>query len=439
MTRDPWRRHKLATAMAAPPAYSSHTPAYSYTDAHTHAQPTPAYSDTPDASECTMQFTSLDTSLSNTVNSNFRLTHARTQPPVAPAVTDFIYKTDHMEVNLGSRVWGLRTPAYGRLGHVEGSIRFLGKQAHVSRVGVKLQAKISIRTSNFGQVSGQEDVRFLKQSITIYSPNRPSGSTTTWNGEHPFSFALPKTAKIKGSNAPLPPTGVICLPSTFCEVTYVLKIDMARKGLRRHERLTVPIYYLPKSRPSEPPAMSILWPRMSASECLYASHERISTVALTEGSPAAKPDNAHQRSTIKVSLPTPAIFTSGSRIPFTISFAFPSGAVMPALLIPNVRIELIKCTRLSRLGGLEIPQHAERVIGRADIENIKEVLGEAYGVTQTHLSGTIEAGHEGRESSWNVYAMVDVHYIVRIVVGPPRSMQAPRPQFREAVPNTQSV
>lgn len=151
---------------------------------------------------------------------------------------------------------------------------------------------------------------------------------------------------------------------------------------------------------------------------------------------------------------------------------------MPALLIPNVRIELIKRTRLSRLGGLEISQHAERVIGRADIENIKEVLGEAYGVTQTHLSGTIEAGHEGRESSWNVYAMVDVHYIVRIVVGPPRSMQAnvaswkgevevrmvtdlwgtlereliatggtpmpalaqaPRPQFREAVPNTQSV
>lgn len=128
--------------------------------------------------------------------------------------------------------------------------------------------------------------------------------------------------------------------------------------------------------------------------------------------------DAHNK--LQVSLPTPAIFTSGSRIPFTLSFAFPSASAMPALLIPNIRIELIKRTRLSRLGGLEIAQR-EAVVGRADIENIKEE-GSGYGVT--HLSGSIPAGREGRESSWKVYTMADVQYIVRIVVSPPRSMQA---------------
>lgn len=97
----------------------------------------------PDASECTIQFTSLDTPSSNLSNSNPSLSRTLTQPLVAPAVTDFIYKTDHMEVNLGSQVWGLQRPAYGRLGHVEGSVTFLGEQAHVSCVGVSVSIAIS--------------------------------------------------------------------------------------------------------------------------------------------------------------------------------------------------------------------------------------------------------------------------------------------------------
>lgn len=123
---------------------------------------------------------------------------------------------------------------------------------------------------------------------------------------------------------------------------------------------------------------------------------------------------------LQISLPTPATFTSGSQIPFTLSFAFPSAAAIPALLIPGVHIELIKLTRLSRLNGLEIAER-EAIIGRAEIENMKEER-EGYGVT--HLSGTITAGREGRETSWGLCAMVDVRYVVRVVVSPPRSVQA---------------
>jgi len=47
---------------------------------------------------------------------------------------EWVYKTDHMCVNMGPRLWGLHTPSYGLNGNVEGSINFTGEQCHVERV-----------------------------------------------------------------------------------------------------------------------------------------------------------------------------------------------------------------------------------------------------------------------------------------------------------------
>jgi len=99
-----------------------------------------------------------------------------------------------------------------------------------------------------------------------------------------------------------------------------------------------------------------------------------------------------------------------------ISLSFPHAPALPALLTPNIRIELIKRTRISRFGGLETAMQ-EISVGCADIRNIKEV---AAGVT--HLSGVIQAGRPGRENSWKIYAMADVQYIVRTIIQPPKSM-----------------
>ena len=104
----------------------------------------------------------------------------------------------------------------------------------------------------------------------------------------------------------------------------------------------------------------------------------------------------------QLSLPSAPSFTSGEHIPFVLSLIFPHAPALPELLTPNIQIELIKRTRVSRLGGLEIAMR-EISIGRADIRNIKEPVA---GVT--HLSGVIPAGKPGRESSWKVYGMADV-------------------------------
>jgi hypothetical protein len=110
---------------------------------------------------------------------------------------------------------------------------------------------------------------------------------------------------------------------------------------------------------------------------------------------------------LQLSLPSAPSFTSGEHIPFVLSLVFPQAPALPTLLTPNINIELIKRTRINRLGGLEIAMR-EATIGRADIRNIKETVA---GIT--HLSGVMQAGKPGRESSWKVYAMADVqvsHY-----------------------------
>jgi hypothetical protein len=104
----------------------------------------------------------------------------------------------------------------------------------------------------------------------------------------------------------------------------------------------------------------------------------------------------------QLSLPSAPCVTSGEHIPFVLSLVFTHAPALPALLIPNIQIDLIKRTRISRLGGAEIAVR-EISIGRADIRNVKEP---ADGIT--HLSGVIPAGKPGRENSWKVYSMADV-------------------------------
>lgn len=122
-------------ATSAPPSYFvDQAPAYQFTG----SQSTPAYSDTADASELV-----LDSTTSSTADST--LARAETNQSVE---SDFIYRTDHMEVNLGSRIWGFRTPVYGREGHVEGSLKLSGEEAHVTSV----QAKVRVISTNQSNV-----------------------------------------------------------------------------------------------------------------------------------------------------------------------------------------------------------------------------------------------------------------------------------------------
>jgi hypothetical protein len=60
--------------------------------------------------------------------------------PLLAGDREWVYKTDHMSINLGS-LWGLHTPSCGLNGKVEGSVTFTGEQHHVERVTATVRGR----------------------------------------------------------------------------------------------------------------------------------------------------------------------------------------------------------------------------------------------------------------------------------------------------------
>lgn len=87
----------------------------------------------------------------------------------------------------------------------------------------------------------------------------------------------------------MPATFVSLLPSTFCEVSFILKVDMVRKGfLRRHETIRIPISYFPKTRPSHPSVMEVPWPLASPNENPFDDDTTVKCTALQEYDPITR-------------------------------------------------------------------------------------------------------------------------------------------------------
>lgn len=171
-------------------------------------------------------------------------THTRpddSKAPIPRPGEDYIHKGENMEVNLGP-MWGLAVPAYGLGGHVKGTVKLLEKESNVQSIEAKvlqvdliahlqladrtaqLQGNITIRTNTLGELTGEEPIRFLQ----LTQPLHPHEG-------YRFSFELPTHINIKGQEAPLPSSFTTTFYFTTCTILYMLKFEMVRKGLRRHE------------------------------------------------------------------------------------------------------------------------------------------------------------------------------------------------------------
>lgn len=70
-------------------------------------------------------------------------------------VGGYNYKSDHLHINLGPRVWGTRLPVYGFQGIVEGTVRFAKKCSHVVSVTttVSLQRSPSLSAQSLTRLT----------------------------------------------------------------------------------------------------------------------------------------------------------------------------------------------------------------------------------------------------------------------------------------------
>jgi hypothetical protein len=193
-----------------------------------------------------------ETSLATSQITRSRREHRDDWPP--PANVDWTYKTEHMEVTLSApQAEPFRMPAYGLNGKVEGYVKLKGTQAHVVHVtasvsrttnsfsvlhrlqylAIQLDGIVKTVTTERGMIVGQFELPVLSRKMSIYtSTTNPS----PWADRYHFAIPFPSKVNMANANAALPPSFSARHVRVGANISYQLKFDMVRKGLRRHER-----------------------------------------------------------------------------------------------------------------------------------------------------------------------------------------------------------
>ncbi|KAI0361932.1 hypothetical protein OH77DRAFT_1389191 [Trametes cingulata] len=369
-------------------------PSYCWTSSNS---PAPLYTESPSASERVLQAGPCVAGSSS-----------------APSAQKFVYKSDSLEVRLHPPRWGSTLPAYGLAGSVEGVLAFRKACSHVLEVSASLQGTVTTSASQHASIAvpGISKVTVLnKKSILLSSP---AGSTATVNGEHPFSIHFPHY--IDGGMEPLPPSYTLFQPGVSTEISYHLRVDVVRKGLRRHEKLTVPLLYLPKSRPIMPPLERIPW----TSRVDSATDERVCDITLTPtwaNRSDANSQHAEDLPVISLTMPTSKCFASGDVVPLSLKIESPRSPALAKLLSYNAHLTMVKRQKTWVSLGRQVSIR-EQQLSRADV-----YLADDSQEGTAYLRMELQAGEPGRECSWRVEGAVAVEHVIRLVIHPPEHVK----------------
>ncbi|KAG8786250.1 hypothetical protein FRC12_016774 [Ceratobasidium sp. 428] len=166
--------------------------------------------------------------------------------------TAYKYASKHMTLDLGARRWGTYLPAYGRNGHVEGTVTVRSFK-HVDRIVVRIIGKaVTSNILNHVPTFSQTHV-LLHESTELWSSSAASSSSQPTPTEFPFSFVL------NNGKQNLPPSSSIQLRKASAYIAYAVRVDMYRRGVYMHESVQTEILHLPRtttrySRPFVPSA-----------------------------------------------------------------------------------------------------------------------------------------------------------------------------------------
>jgi hypothetical protein len=88
-----------------------------------------------------------------------------------------------------------------------------------------------VTLSDRGLISEQVHRDLLKSATVLSCPPRDAFTPTN----ECLPFAIPFPSDVTGGTSPLPPSCAWWSPAFSAEVEYCVRVDVHRKGLRRHE------------------------------------------------------------------------------------------------------------------------------------------------------------------------------------------------------------
>lgn len=342
-------------------------------------------------------------------------------------VGEYHYKSDHLHVNLGPRRWGTRFPVYGFQSAVEGTVRFTKKCSHVVSVTATLEGTVAITASRGGSLAAASDQVILSQSAKLFeafnsdSSARDSPKPSATLSRESFDFSLSFPTYVTNGRDPLPPTQTLSQQGTYCAINYAVRVDIIRKGLRRHERIVIPVMYLPRSTPPNQLQLGLVHDPLLG----YGFEEdRFVTVDIRSSS------SAHEaleklRMSAELTLPSPKIYTSGDSVPLVLTLSCSKLPSLPPLLAKtgSLSIHLVRKAKIVTGSG---DSTQEAPVSKAELRHTDN---SAEGVSRLHWA--LQLGGNQRHISWKLEGSAEVKYFIRVIFKPlPCSMIKQLPPFR---------
>ncbi|THV07855.1 hypothetical protein K435DRAFT_959333 [Dendrothele bispora CBS 962.96] len=380
------------------------------------------------------------------------------------SVDDGLWKFDtrHMSVNFGPRLWGVDCPVYGLNATIDGTIRILGNPEHVVEVFILLEGTMDLSLPEIGTPSNH-DLIFLSHSVN-FTPAQINGSS----GELSFSIPVPAQVEFQGTTSRTPPTYIRYYYGFVCTIKYTIKVGVVRHGtLKSVDSKTIPIYYLPKSRPPQPPLVNIPRPSIYHDALHipdFQESDRVRTYQLRSIDPKNHLECKNENNTMFFSLPSPECFTSGYKIPFLLGLVFPSDPALGELYFNKIHITLLKRITICPIGTSLLkrlltrsssktrrrdsperhrsPNSPSRSTSPHHPAVSEELIFREWQISTGHVKfrseyaegiclyrGFIKTGDIGRECSWNLGSAIKVQYVLRVSVIPPDHMEDYLPNF----------
>src|SRR5712671_2418220 len=95
----------------------------------------------------------------------------------------------------------------------------------------QLLGRVKVIASDRGLIAEHVTRNLVTSSVVLSCPPRDEfAPAETW-----FPFSIPFPSRMKGGSNPLPPSSASWSSSFSCEIEYCIRVDVHRKGLRRHE------------------------------------------------------------------------------------------------------------------------------------------------------------------------------------------------------------
>jgi len=313
-------------------------------------------------------------------------------------LSEYITSSKGILLNLGPKQWPTQAPCYPRGGVVEGYVDLQCLKT-VTKIDVKLCGILINSLTERGLAMGQIERELVSTTENLYTET----STTDSSGSHRFGFSIPIPQFVQGSTEPLPPSFAAYHPRVTSQVKYVIKVDVTRRGLRRHSTLKSIIYHLPTS---------------------FSNLPRFPIPVNQAPIQLPVEDKGSSRITAELHLPQPKVYPSSAPIPWTLTLTSLNAPFASRLLSQNVNVELIKSVALN-VGGNRSTR--ESVLGQ----------GEVWAMDQREegtfvMHGTVQGGKQGAEYSWHIPNAISVRFMIRVTIRPSRDngVSVPLPTIR---------